>query len=166
MAATANEKGEKQQEKKQEQQPPGPKGSAVKKLAVIRVRGETGIRKPIRDTLRMLSLYRVNYCTVASNTPSIRGMIQRVKDYVTYGEISDEVLASLRKNRGEKLHALPYKQRTKDAEDAKSEALKSFYRLSPPRKGYGRSGIKKPFSRGGALGYRGARIADLLERMM
>ena len=36
--------------------------------------------------------------------------------------------------------------------------------LSPPRKGYG--SIKKPYSKGGALGDRGHRINDLLKRMI
>ena len=34
------------------------------------------------------------------------------------------------------------------------------------KKGYGRKGIKTPFSKGGALGYRGDKINDMIQRMM
>ena len=43
---------------------------------------------------------------------------------------------------------------------------KKFIRLEPPVKGFGVNGIKKPFSKGGALGYRAKEINDLLRRMM
>ncbi|MDI6655351.1 MAG: uL30 family ribosomal protein, partial [Candidatus Hydrothermarchaeota archaeon] len=35
----------------------------MKRIAVVRVRGRTRIRKDIEDTLKMLRLTRVNYCT-------------------------------------------------------------------------------------------------------
>ena len=43
---------------------------------------------------------------------------------------------------------------------------KRYFRLSPPKKGYGRNGIKQPFSKNGALGDRKEKISELLERMM
>ena len=46
------------------------------------------------------------------------------------------------------------------------EVIKKFYRLDPPRKGFGRKGIKMAFSKGGALGYRAEKINDLVKRMM
>ena len=44
--------------------------------------------------------------------------------------------------------------------------LKRFFRLTPPLKGFERGGIKKPFSLGGALGYRKDNINDLIKRMI
>ena len=44
--------------------------------------------------------------------------------------------------------------------------LKPVFRLRPPKKGYERVGIKKPFSVGGALGYRKEKINELLEKMI
>jgi large subunit ribosomal protein L30 len=82
-------------------------------------------------------------------------MIKKVKDYVTYGEIDDETEKLLVEKRGEK---------TKDKEG--KEVMKKFFRLSPPRKGFGRKGIKFAFSQGGALGYRGTKINDLIKRML
>ena len=44
--------------------------------------------------------------------------------------------------------------------------LKTFFKLSPPRRGFERKGIKIPFSMGGALGYRKNKINDLIQRMV
>jgi large subunit ribosomal protein L30 len=42
--------------------------------------------------------------------------------------------------------------------------VKPIFRLSPPRKGY--EGNKKSYQNGGALGYRGKDINDLIQRML
>ena len=42
----------------------------------------------------------------------------------------------------------------------------SIFRLNSPRKGYGRKGLKTQYQNGGALGYRGAAINDLIKRMV
>ena len=68
--------------------------------AVIRIRGTIGARREIRDTLKMLNLLRINSCTIIPETPSYKGMLQKVKDYVTWGEASDETLALLLKRNG------------------------------------------------------------------
>ncbi|MBW2977785.1 uL30 family ribosomal protein [Candidatus Woesearchaeota archaeon] len=127
----------------------------MSKIAIIRIRGDVNLRKPIRDTLKMLRLYKKNYCTVYDSTPNILGMINKVKDYVTWGEINDESLKLLKEKRGEK---------TKNKQG--KEVTKPFFRLSPPRKGFGRKGIKLPFKIGGALGNRKEKINDLIKRMI
>jgi len=123
------------------------------KLAVIRVRGCVRVNKEIEDTLQMLRLYRKNFCALIEKKDV--GMIKKVKDFVTYGEIDKETEDLLIKQRGEK---------TKDAEG--KEVLKKFFRLNPPRKGFGRKGIKVSFSKSGALGYRAQKINDLIKRML
>jgi large subunit ribosomal protein L30 len=40
------------------------------------------------------------------------------------------------------------------------------FRLSPPRGGFERKGIKTPFTMGGALGNRKEKINDLIKRMI
>ncbi len=129
--------------------------NSAKKVAIIRVRGIIGIRKDIKDTLDMLRLYKKNYCVVLNNTPSINGMVKKVKDYVTYGDISEETSKLLIEKRGKTAH---------DREG--KEVLKPFFRLNPPRKGFGRKGIKLPFAVGGALGNREDKINDLIKRMI
>ena len=44
--------------------------------------------------------------------------------------------------------------------------IKKYFRLNAPRKGFGRKGIKHTFKEGGALGYRGQAINDLIKRMV
>ena len=51
--------------------------------AVIRIRGRTGIRKNIADTLDMLNLTRISHAVVIPDTPSYKGMLQKAKDYIT-----------------------------------------------------------------------------------
>jgi len=114
------------------------------KFAVIRIRGTTGVRKDVKDGMTFLRLYKKNFCVVLEKNPVNAGKIEKCKDYVTWGEVNDEVLKKL----------------TAKSKDAK------FYRLNSPRKGYGRKGIKAAFKAGGALGYRGEKINDLLTRMM
>lgn len=124
-------------------------------VAVIRLRGKIGLKKSVKDTLEMLRLYRKNYCIVIDSTPSNLGMIEKVKDYITWGEIDDETLKLLVETRGE---------RGKDKQG--KSIVKKFFRLAPPRKGFERKGIKVQFSVGGALSYRGEKINDLIRRMV
>lgn len=123
------------------------------KIAVIRVRGTSRAKNAIDDTLHMLRLYRKHYLVIVPQNDSMMGMIKKVKDYVTWGEITPETEKTVQEKRGEK-----------DPENPK--ALKPFFRLQPPRKGWERGGIKTPYGLGGALGYRGEKINELLSRMI
>ena len=139
-----------------------------KRLAVIRIRGQTGIKKDIKDTLKMLCLYRSNYCVVVDD--SLFGMIRKVKDYVTWGEIDDETYKLLVEKRGKE-----YTGRLTDSKKkinykkfiiVNNKKYKKYFRLSPPRGGFERKGIKVPFTIGGALGYRKEKINDLIKKMV
>ena len=46
------------------------------------------------------------------------------------------------------------------------EGLKPIFRLHPPRGSKGWGGIKRAYSVGGALGFRGDAIGDLADRMI
>ncbi|MEK6937483.1 MAG: uL30 family ribosomal protein [Nanoarchaeota archaeon] len=140
-----------------------------KKLAIISVRGNVDAPQKIIDTLHMLNLKRKNQCVVVLDTAGHRGMIDKVKDMVTWGEIDHDTFEELVKVRGEL-----FSGRTTDSKqkynykmlDIKGKKYKNYFRLSPPRKGFGRKGIKVPFKVGGALGYRGEKINDLIRRML
>ncbi len=159
-----------------------PKGG---KLAIIRVRGKVHLRHTIEDALRHLNLNTVNSCTVIDSTPEYRGMITQVNDYVTWGEIDEATILKLLKEKGriagdKKLDDNYIAARTKygsikefveaylksAAKLSDVPGLKHMFRLSPPLKGHERKGIKKPYSTGGVLGYRGKEINKLLARMM
>ena len=151
--------------------------------AVIRVRGRTGIQKDIRDTLKMLRLTRINHCILLPDKPSYRGMLQKVKDYVTWGEINEETLSRLIRIRGrlmgDKKITDSYIQEKMGFEKIEDLAkaivegrvlykdipnVKPVFRLHPPLKGWEK--IKRHYTEGGALGYRGADINNLILRMI
>ncbi|MFQ5976124.1 MAG: 50S ribosomal protein L30 [Candidatus Hydrothermarchaeales archaeon] len=153
-----------------------------KRLVVIRVRGKVNVKKEIEDTLKMLRLYRINHSVLISSTPSLKGMVVKAKDYITWGDVDEKDISLLLKNRGEliggeKLTDAYVKKNTRfksiadfvkafaasKAELSDIPNLKPVFRLHPPRKGHKR--IKRAFKDGGALGYRGSQIKDLVYRM-
>ena len=67
---------------------------------VIRVRSDRGVTKKIRDTMAMLNLTRVNHAVLLPQTPSYEGMLQKVKDYVTWGDVGEETISTLITERG------------------------------------------------------------------
>lgn len=119
-------------------------------LALIRVRGPVKLQQPVEDTLAMLNLRRKNACVIVTENPVVKGMINRVRDFITYGDIDTETVEKLKK-------ADPMEPK---------EGKQKIYSLHPPRKGFGRKGIKIAFSAGGALGDRKEKINDLISRMM
>jgi large subunit ribosomal protein L30 len=129
--------------------PTAPK--AKPKLALVLVRGFIMTKNDIIATLFNLRLRRKHACVVLEDTLSNRASAMKCKDYIAFGEISDETHKILLEKRGKK-----------DSEGK----LKKFFSLSPPRGGFERKGIKTPFNSGGALGYRGAKINDLIKKMI
>lgn len=127
----------------------------TKKLAAIRIRGIIHSTMPIRHTLENLNLHNRNTLAIFNDSESVRGMMKKVKDYVTWGEVDAETEEQVIAKRAQFLVD----------KDGKKVQL-PFYRLSPPKKGYGRKGIKDAFASGGALGYRGEKINDLIKRML
>jgi len=140
--------------------------------AVVRIRGSIDMRKGIKDTLKMLRLTKVNHCVLLRKDPKIGGMIQKVKDFVTWGEINEKTLENLVSRRGRmigdvKIEGNDVKIIVSKITKAKNmkdiENFKPVFRMNSPKKGY--EGIKQAFPKG-ALGYRGDKINLLLERMM
>lgn len=152
-------------------------------FAVVRVRGIINIKKEIRDTMAMLRLNKANHCVLVPDTPTHIGMLNKIKDYVTWGEVSPEVLEKMLRKRGKLEGGSDFTELyLKENSDIPSISdfskaliegkmalndvpkLKPVVRLHPPIKGY--EGIKKPYKLGGALGYRGSDINDLIIRML
>ena len=113
------------------------------KIAIIRIRGPVKVNRDIEETLNFLKLQKKNSCRIIEETPSIKGMIEKVKSYVTYGPIDAETEKALQK-------------RTKV----------NVARLNSPRGGFERKGIKLPFLKGGALGDRKEKIKELILKMV
>jgi large subunit ribosomal protein L30 len=139
--------------------------------AVIRLRGSINIEDKIEDTLNMLNLTRKNHCVLVPKNKNYEGMLERVKNYVTYGEINKETLEELVKKRARKQG--DKKLTEKEAKEiiekiwknksVKNTGIKRVFRLSPPSKGL--KSIKKQYPKGD-LGYRGEEINKLLKRMI
>jgi len=141
-----------------------------KKLVVVLVRGLVNVNHKIKNTLKLLKLTRSNQAVVVENNPINLGMLVKVKDYATWGEIDSETYSELVSKRGSE-----WLGRTEDAKskynynrfvEINGKKYNKVFRLNPPRKGFGRKGIKRPFNTGGALGKRGDAINDLIKRMI
>ena len=152
-------------------------------LAVVRVRGHAKIQYRAVETMNMLKLTRPNHCVVLPKTQTTEGMLQVVKDYVTWGELGSEAIARLLFQRGEvvggaRLTDAYVKDNSKfqsilslakaiekgEARMTDVKGLKPVIRLPPPRQGY--ESTRKTVADGGAIGYRGERIEKLIERML
>jgi len=154
----------------------------MKTLAVVRIRGGISINRDIKNTLKMLNLTKVNHCVFIPETKEYKGMLQKVKDYVTWGEIDSDTLTEMIKERGRLKGDKPvtdkyleengYTSIKKFVEEiiegktkySSLKDVKPVIRLHPPRKGL--EGIKRSFAIGGALGCRGKEINELLRRMI
>lgn len=151
--------------------------------AVIRIRGHAKIRHDAVETMDFLKLNRVNHCVVLPQNATTKGMLQTVKDYVTWGDIGHEVLARMLFQKGrvvgdQRLTDAYVKENSKyqsilsfakavDKGEAKLSdvrGLKPVLRLPPPRQGY--RNTKRGYSDGGSLGNRGAEIEKLIDRML
>jgi large subunit ribosomal protein L30 len=148
---------------------------------VVRVRGTTGVKRDIADTLEKLRLNRINHGVLIKDNPSYRGMLQKAKDYITWGEISPEVLIDLINKRGRLAGNVriseEYIKENSDYSSVEELAnalltseikaedidMKPIFRLHPPRKGY--EGIRYSFNEGGSSGFRGDSINNLLKKM-
>jgi len=118
-------------------------------IAVIRISGIVGVPEDIENTLYRLRLRRKYVCVVIdADDKSLQGLLDKVKFYVAYGEISKETHDKLIKARGRKI-------------SGKNE-LKPFFRLHPPRGGLKSS--KKSYPKG-VLG-KNKELNKLIERML
>lgn len=139
--------------------------------AVIRIRGSVKLRREVKDTLAMFRLHRKMHCTLLKETDSMKGMLNKVRNWITWGEINDKFLELMIKKRGRKQEnkRLTEKEIKEVFEFIKNnekfpEMIKPVFRLTPPSKGFKKS-IKQHYPKG-ELGYRGEKINELLKRMI
>ncbi len=140
-------------------------------MCVIRIRGQVGLRKDIKETLHRLRLRRKYACIVLPNpTKEQLGMIKKLKDFVAFGKINKETFVKLLEARGQpidKSKKIDAKKVAEELEKGKKYEelnLKPFFRLHPPRGGID---SKKHFGVGkGVLGDNKEKINDLIERML
>ncbi len=156
--------------------------SENKTYAIIRLRGRVNRNYNVEHTLKLLRLHKPNHAVIFHETEALNGMLHKVKDAVTWGEIDALTIEHLLKKRGE----LSGKNMVSDKHiksNTEYSTIKQFskavskgeikikdipgiqpvFRLSPPRKGF--KSLKNPINRNGDLGYRGDTIIDLIARM-
>ncbi|MFB6199868.1 MAG: uL30 family ribosomal protein [Candidatus Nanohaloarchaea archaeon] len=114
-------------------------------IAAVQVRGNIDTSRKVENTLENLNLGKRNRCVILKDNESIRGILQTAKDYITYGEISEETVEKL--------------------EDRKEEEIKEgdTVDLSPPSGGY--RNTKKQVGQNGSLGKRD-NIDSLITKMV
>jgi large subunit ribosomal protein L30 len=152
-------------------------------LVAVRIRGMSDISQEIKDTMTMLRLTRNCHATLLDNRPAYNGMLRKSKDYLTWGEVSQENVALLLKKRGklvgdkeltdEYAKELDYKSLDDlaeaifkvEVEFSSLPDVKPVFRLRPPKKGF-KGKVKRSFAAGGEAGYRGDEINELLKRMV
>ncbi|MEK6925687.1 MAG: 50S ribosomal protein L30 [Nanoarchaeota archaeon] len=138
-------------------------------IAIIRISGRVNLKTKIEETLDRLRLRRKYSCVVIKSTKETQGMLNLVRDFVAYGEISEEIFEKLIQQRGQLINKnkkIDSKKVIEDlGKDKKYEELnlKPFFRLHPPRKGIK---SKKHFNVGGVLGNNREKINELIERML
>ncbi len=151
-------------------------------LAVVRIRGEAGLKRASKDTLKMLRLDAPHNCVLVPDTPDYRGMIEKVRDQVTYGEIDKQTLVEMLRKRlrtfkderitEDMLKSITGHNSHEELADvllqgkvrlSNFKKLQPILRLSSPSKGFKSTKSHYPE---GDLGYRGNDINSLLEKMI
>ncbi len=118
---------------------------AKQMIAAIRIAGQVKLKKEIAETLFRLRMRKKFVCVLIDKNDKVRmGMLKKVKHYVAYGVVDEEMIKELNEKRG------------KDKE-------KGFYRLHPPIGGFKKS-TKLAFPKG-ILGEH-KDISKLLRRML
>ena len=126
-------------------------------FAVIRVRGHKNINKDIEDTMNMLRLTRINHCVIIPENAVMKGMLQKSKDFITWGYVSQNSQFS-------SVDEFAKSVVNDEVKYASLKDVKPIFRLHPPRQGY--EAVKKDVKTHGSLGYRGASINVLIEKML
>ena len=151
--------------------------------AAIRLRSSINAHIEVKDTFRHLRLNKINHCVLIPEGNTYDGMLHKVKDYITWGEVKPDVLTNMIIKRGRltgnrKFDNKYIKENTKSESMVKyAEAIISgkevyselkdvqpVFRLHPPIKGH--KAIKKAFNQGGDLGYRKEDINNLILKML
>ena len=78
--------------------------------AIIRIKGQVGIRHEIKETLQRMGLKKKYSCIVIALGEIEKGMLKKVENFVAYGEINKETQEKLKdKKRGKVFHLNPPK---------------------------------------------------------
>ena len=132
-----------------------------KSILVIRIRGTINVSQRERDTMRFLRVDKNNYASLIDDRADYKGMLQKAKDWITWGEPTVETVTKMLVKRGratgdvklteESVKELGFESFDDMAQKIVNcevgmhqiEGLKPFFRMHPPRKGFKKS-VKRP----------------------
>jgi large subunit ribosomal protein L30 len=114
-------------------------------IAAVRVRGQLDVNNKARRTLNDLKLQKKNQVVVFEENDAVEGMMNHAKDFIAYGEISDETLEQLEEKKGEEVES--------------GDVLN----LTPPSGGF--KNTRKQVGQGGSLG-KHENLDELVQRMV
>lgn len=137
-------------------------------IVIIRIKGQVGLNKRIKENLNRLRIRRKYSCVVVIPTKENSGIIKKLRSFIAFGEINKKTFEKLIEKRGQlidKTKKIDAGKIVEELEKGKKYSdlnLKPFFRLHPPR-----GGIKSKlhFPRG-VLGNNQEKINDLVERML
>ncbi len=152
-------------------------------LAVIRVRGTSGIRPQAVKSCSLMRLHHVNHMALINESETLQGMLQTAKDYITWGEIDKETLVEVLKNRAllegrkslteeyikEKMGIESFSNLAQEMMEGKLKysdipGIIPVLRMHPPKGGY--EYIRSQYKKNGTLGYRGSEVNLLIRKML
>lgn len=131
--------------------------------AVIRLCGNVGISDEMKDSLNMLNLENKFSCTLLPETENFEGMLKRVGDSVTWGEVEEDLALKILE-RGDIENAEEVIEGVQEGRSLSKIGVERSFPLSPPSGGFKKS-LKQQHPRGEA-GYRKDEINSLLKRMI
>ncbi|MDO8467765.1 MAG: uL30 family ribosomal protein [Nanoarchaeota archaeon] len=140
-------------------------------IVIIRIRGQVGLDKKIKETLNRLRIRRKYSCVIIDeNKKEIFGMLEKIRNFVAYGNIDDKTLGELIEKRAQpiekkkKVDVKNILEGIKKGEKYDKLGIKPFFRLHPPRGGID---SKIHFGKGkGVLGDNKEKINELIRRML
>lgn len=135
--------------------------------AVVRLKGDVDLRREVLDTLEMLNLGRKFSCVLVSENENFEGMLRKVENFLTWGEIEENILKKILRKRvklKEDSDIEELSEKLLSGKTTKEVGLKPTIYLSPPSGGF--KGSTNETYPEGASGYREEDINKLLERMI
>ena len=135
-------------------------------IAVIRIRGQVNIEKQVEETLYRLRLRKKYACVLLKKED---GMLEKVRNFVAYGEIDEKTLkelvekrAKVKEQKNKKIDAEKVAKELVAGKSLEELKLKPFFSLHPPRGGI-KSKVHFPK---GVLGNNKEKINELIRRML
>lgn len=109
------------------------------KILAIQIKGTVDAPTKVKKALKQLKLGKRHQAAILKDTDSTKGLLQKAKDYITYGKIDEETQETL-----------------------ETTSPGTTLNLTPPSRGF--KNTKKHVKQGGSLGQR-ENINELLQKM-